>query len=182
MEEIVFPIERSAPMRVLGNLWTGIALGYLLVTSMIIISVYFMKQLNFSIASLFVFFVLFLPIGIFIHVRLVVRGQKLMKPLCKISFDSEKRVLYFQTGFPNTMNPRPQKMEINSDNQDLTVKGTELGGYQIWVGPKQGIEATRLGLWLDLQDAIESATKLSKLVGGKVNIIGDDTTKVQNHA
>ncbi|MHA2252111.1 MAG: hypothetical protein ACXAD7_17230 [Candidatus Kariarchaeaceae archaeon] len=163
MKELSFPLERSPSMQLLGKIWTGSISGQVLVGALLLIGVYFMGMEEFNIISIAFFIGFILPVSYILHKRLVRKGKKLMHPWCDIQY--EKNNISFKTGFPNTMNPEWQTVKITKENKNITIKGGELSGYHLKLG---GTPPVRLGLWMNLSDAKESAKELASLLGGDV--------------
>ncbi len=103
--------------------------------------------------------------AVIFHVRMVQKGKRLMKPWCHIKY--EKNLLSFKTGFPNTMNPEWQEIEITDKNNGVIVKGSETGGYHLRLSG-DAVEVIRLGLWSNLDEAKKSGNELLNLLGGEL--------------
>jgi len=168
MEEFQFPIERSSAMKLLGQFWTGIIPGQILIGALIFISLLFMGNQQFNLISIIIFFLIFLPFIIVIHQRFVNKGRRLMVSSCSIRFDTDEMKFEFTSGFPNTMKPELQEVIIQDKNRDVTIKGDSVGGYHLRLGNVKDIRAIRLGLWFDKEDAVNGANKLVNLTNGQL--------------
>ncbi|OLS20087.1 MAG: hypothetical protein HeimC2_38880 [Candidatus Heimdallarchaeota archaeon LC_2] len=162
--EFSFQLERSPSMRVLGSLWTGSFSGQILVGALFTIGLVFMTSQKFNILSISFFIGFIFPMLYLMHTRIVRKGKELMKPWCNIKI--ENKILHYKTGFPNTMEIGWQEISINVETQNFTIKGSEVGGYHLRLS---GSEIVRLGLWLNLSDAQEAASRLANLTGGVVS-------------
>lgn len=168
-----FPLERTSAMRFLGIMWTGYASGQILVSILLLIGVLFLGNQKFSFLSIFFFVGFILPVSIYLHRRMVSKGRKLMRKWCDIKY--KDNLLYFKTGFPNTMNPEWQSIkieEVEEENQKIILKGEEVGGYHLRINHD---DVYRFGLWLNFEDANSSARELAKLLNWQiVNETRDD--------
>lgn len=165
MDKLTFPLERSSAMRLMGILWTGSVSGQILVGSLLLIGVLFMGKLGFSPLSIIFFIIFIVPMALILHHRLVRKGKHLMVPWCEIELNGDE--LRFQTGFPNTMNPKIQLVTITDKNRDILLKGGEDTGYQLQLSGDT-FPVIKLGLWINFEDAEKSANDLKKLLKGKI--------------
>ena len=168
MEELHFPIQRTTAMRLLGQFWTGIIPGQIIVGVLIFIGLFFLGNQEFSLISLIIFFLLFLPFALIIHQRFVKKGKRLMTEWCDIRFFTEEMRIEYSSGFPNTMKPDRQNILVTDNNKDITIKGDNVAGYHLRLGIEAKIDATRFGLWFNVQDAENAAIKLAALTKGKI--------------
>lgn len=162
--ELSFPLERSSAMRILGIMWTGSFSGQIIVSALLLIGLLFMGNQDFNLLSISFFIGFTLPLSILIHKRVVSKGKKLMRPWCDIKF--ENNILYYRSGFPNTMDPNWQEVVVTNDNRDVKIKGSEVGGYHLRLS---GSAVIRLGLWERWEDARENAEKLVKFTKGHIS-------------
>jgi len=170
--EYSYPLERSPAMRILGVMWTGKISGQIFIFILIMIGVGFMGALRFAPITIIFFIIFIIPNSILIHLRLVRKGKKLMEGWCDVKFYSESNILEYKSGFPNTMDPDWQEVEITEENRDITIKGSERGGYHMRLGekPDEENEYIRLGLWINLDDAIHAAEQLQEHLGGHLEV------------
>lgn len=175
MEELEFPIDRTKPMQLLGNLWTGNVLGQVLVGVLIVIAIILMNAWDFALISIIFTVIFIMPMVLLIHKSMVSKSKKLMRTTCNMQF--EDNVLQFRSGFPNTMDTKWQSVDISDENKNILLKGSETGGIHIKLSGDSK-KVVRLGLWLNLEEAIIGAKMLQKWLKGDIR---DETRKPENN-
>jgi hypothetical protein len=176
MEELEFPIERTKPMNLLGNLWTGNVLGQILVAVLIVVAVILMRTMDFSLISILYSIFFIIPMILLIHRSMVSKSKKLMRTTCNLQF--EDNVLQYISGFPNTMETKWQSVTITDENRNILLTGSETGGIHIKLSGDDK-KIYRLGLWLDFDDAMNGAKMLQKWLKGDIS---DNTRKPEDNA
>ncbi len=171
-DEIIFPIERTPAMRLMGHIWTGYISGEILVGILIATSLLAMGKSNFSIISIIYTIVFIIPLILFIHFRMVRKGKKLMRDYTLIQFDGE--ILSYITGFPNTTDPNWQNMVVDDKHRDIEIRGADGIGFHLRIGVDKPV---RLGLWIDINDARKGAEKLNKWLKGSITEKNNTTRK-----
>ena len=159
MEELEFPIERTKPMQLLGNLWTGNILGQVLVGVLIIIAIILMNAWDFALISIIFTVIFIIPMILLIHKSMVSKSKKLMRTSCNLQFEGDE--LQFRSGFPNTMETKWQSVSITDENKHILLTGSETGGIHIKLSGDDK-KVIRLGLWVDLEEAMNGAKLLQK--------------------
>ena len=129
LEELEFPIERTKPMKLLGNLWTGNVLGQVLVGVLIVVSIVLMNAWDFAPISIIFTIVFIIPMVLLIHKNMVSKSKKLMRTTCDLQF--EGNTLQYRSGFPNTMDTKWQSVGIDDKNKNIILMGSETGGIHI---------------------------------------------------
>ena len=176
MEELEFPIERTKPMKLLGNLWTGNVLGQVLVGVLIIIAIMLMNAWDFAPISIIFTVIFIIPMVLLIHKSMVSKSKKLMRTTCNLQFEDKE--LQYKSGFPNTMETRWQSVSITDKNKNILLTGSETGGIHIKLSGDSK-KVIRLGLWVDLGEAMIGAKMLQKWLKGDII---DETRKPENNS
>ncbi|MDH5404027.1 MAG: hypothetical protein OEZ01_10215 [Candidatus Heimdallarchaeota archaeon] len=165
MEKLSFPLERSPAMRLLGYLMTGNLLGQILILVLFSIGFFFMVNQEFNLISLFFFSFFILPMSYLFHKRFVSKGKSLMYPWCEVIVVNDQ--IKIKSGFPNTMNPGWQIIDLSEITKNILIKGDDESGYFLQLSG-DNIPFIRLGLWINKIEAISSAEKLATLINGIV--------------
>ncbi len=174
MEELEFPIERTKPMKLLGNLWTGNVLGQVLVGVLIVVAIVLMNAWDFALISVIFTLVFIIPMVLLIHKNMVSKSKKLMRTTCDLQFEND--TLQFRSAFPNTMDTKWQSVTIDDENKNILLVGSETGGIHIKLSGDSK-KVIRLGLWIEFEEAMNGAKMLQKWLKGDIS---DTTRKPEN--
>ncbi|RMG26949.1 MAG: hypothetical protein D6732_20730 [Methanobacteriota archaeon] len=171
-------IERTPALTILGGFLSNYYNGLILIlfVTFLTFSLLINSGLNLVTGVFTVFFSI--PVFLFAHFRLVMRGRKVMKKTWQLQVDMDEHILKYETGYPNIMKPKHVELELDDITQ-LEVRGNETFGYFLEFQTKENqekmkkaqslkekmaIERYQLGLWRDVEDAKEFGNRLSTLI------------------
>ncbi len=172
-------LERTPALTILGGFLSNYYNGLILILFITFLTFSLLVNSGFNLFT-GIFTIFFsIPVFLFAHFRLVMRGRKAMKKGWHILIDTEAGTLMYDTGYPNIVKPKTMELKID-DITRIILKGNETFGYFLEFEtlenlkkmkkaktPKERlrIERFHLGLWRHLDDAKNVGKQVSDLIG-----------------
>ncbi len=170
-------LERTGAITLLGGVLTNYYNGLLIVIFLIFFTISFLFNVGITFVSLFYTAFFAIPVFLFAHFRLVMRGRKAMRKTWELEIEDD--ILRYETGYPNLASPEVMELKIDQIKKIL-VKGNPTLGYflEFDVKPKKEEKKSmplkkkhyQLGLWRNPEDAKEMATVLSRELNKPIDV------------
>lgn len=173
-------MERSAAVRILGELLTFRIPAVIINMILIVISISLLVETGLSLISILAVLLVFAPMFFMFQFRYIARGGRALKRQNTITLNGKDIIL--SAGFPHFTTYETRKIPVNQ-LLSIQIKGDEVLGYYVQLNDKETrekyqeveelpagrrarekhkIRPLRFGLWQDLNEAREMAATLSE--------------------